>query len=194
MATQFHATVEELELYALDRLADAGLARLEEHLIGCATCLQCFDEIEACAAGMREALMEGDEHSGWDLLGWLRRPAVSMFLGFVILLTVMALFSRRPVALAPSAALQIPTAGSGMPIAPPTRELNITIHDALPDSGPFRVEVVTRAGKTVWSSLATASAQGIEIKMQWSMTAGDYVLRLYAISGQKLKDYAFRIG
>lgn len=96
MNAQRHGTDDQLELYALDRLADSESIRVEEHLITCGTCRRRFDEIEAWAAGMREALMSesGVEESGWDLLGWLRRPAVSMTLGFVALITLMALLFR----------------------------------------------------------------------------------------------------
>lgn len=195
--THFHGTQDQLELYALDLLADSEFIRVEEHLIVCATCRRRFDEIESYVDGMREALVTdagAGEETGWDLLSWLRRPVVSMTLGLVVLLTAMALLNRGPAKLAPSAAMQIPAAGSGTPVAPPTRELDVTISDALRDSGPFRVEVLNPAGRTIWNGLAAADAKGVEVKVQQRMTPGDYFLRLYSVSGEKLKDYAFRIG
>lgn len=50
-----HTTDEQLELYALTRLADSELALLEEHLLICASCREKLDAIAQFAAGMRDA-------------------------------------------------------------------------------------------------------------------------------------------
>ncbi len=197
MDAHFHGSQDELELYALDRLTEPEFIRLEEHLIVCATCRHGFEETEDYVAGIREALMadaEAREGSGWDVSGWLRRPAVSMTLGFLVLVAAMALLSRGPAKVLPITALQIPAPGGGTPVAPLARELDVSIGDAPRDGGPFRVEVLTAAGQTVWSGLAEAGPQGVEVKVQQPMTAGDYFLRLYSVSGEKLKDYGFRVG
>lgn len=196
MDKHFHSTADELELYALARMTNSEFAGLEEHLLICATCRGRLDEVEAYVTGMREVLEAdagGDEDSGWDLLNWLRRPAVAMTIGLVALVTAMALLSRGPAKVLPFSAMLIPAAGGGMPIAPPARELDVTINDGLRDSGPFRVEVLNPAGQTVWNGLAAADERGIEVKVQQRMTPGDYFLRLYSVGGEKLKDYAFRI-
>jgi hypothetical protein len=193
----FHGTTDQFELYALERLADSEFARLEEHLIVCATCRCRFDEVEAYATGMREALVTDAEKgpdSGVDLLGWLRRPAVSMALGLIVLIAAISLVSRGPAKLAANAALDLPASSGTKAVAPPTRELDVTINDALRDSGPFRVEVVTPAGQTVWNGLAALGPLGVEVKVQQRMTAGDYFLRVYSASGEKLREYGFRIG
>jgi hypothetical protein len=195
--THFHGTQDQFELYALDRLSEAEFVRLEEHLIVCATCRRGFEDIEDYAAGMREALMAEagpGEDSGWALSGWLRRPAVSMTLGFVLLLAVMALLSRGPAKVLPTAPLRIPAAGGGTPLAPLARELDVTIGDAPREGGPFRVEILNVGGQAVWSGLAEAGAQGVEVKVQQRITAGDYFLRLYSVGGERLKDYEFRVG
>jgi hypothetical protein len=178
--------MDELELYALARLPEKELVRLEEHLIVCPTCRCGFEEIEDYVVGMREILMADartGRDSGWDLLGWLRRPAVTMTLAFVALLAAMALLSRGPAQVLPSTALQIPA-----------RELDVTIGDALRDIGPFRVQVLNPAGQTVWSGLAESGPRGVEVRVQQPMTPGDYFLRLYSVSGEKLKEYGFRVG
>jgi hypothetical protein len=193
----FHGTADQFELYALERLDNPEFVRLEEHLIVCATCRCRFDEIEAFATGMREALVtdaESGQNSGVDLLGWLRRPAVSMALGLFVLIAAISLVSRGPAKLATNAVLDLPAAPSAKAVAPPTRELDVTINDTLRDSGPFRVEVVTPAGQTVWNGLAAIGPLGIEVKVQQRMTVGDYFLRVYSAGGEKLQEYGFRIG
>jgi hypothetical protein len=76
-----HGTDDQLELYALDWLPDSALPQLEEHLLICAACRERLDEIGAFALGMREARGE-ESQSRISWFGWLRRPAVSMALGF----------------------------------------------------------------------------------------------------------------
>jgi hypothetical protein len=195
--SHFHGTADELERYALDRLSDPDVGRVEEHLIVCAECRQRFDEIEAYVDGMRDALIKyaaADRDSGWDLLSWLKRPAVSMAFAFLVLVAAMGLFSRRQANLLPLVAMQIPAAGGVTPTAPPTRELDVTIREALPDGGPFRVEVLTPAGQEVWNGLASSGSEGVKVDVQQRLTAGDYFLRVFKVSGEKLKDYPFRIG
>lgn len=192
MEKHFHGTKDQFELYALDRLADSEFIRLEEHLIVCATCRRSFEEIEGYVSGMREALM-ADAESGRDMLGWLRRPGVSMALGLIMLIGVMVVLSRKPVEMLPSATLDLPAPG-GKATAPPTRELDVTVNDALRDSGPFRVEVINPAGQPVWSGLAALGPVGVDIKVQQRMTPGDYFLRIYSVGGEKLQEYGFHIG
>ncbi len=197
MNTHFHGAQDQLELYALDRLADSEFIELEEHLIVCATCRRRFDQMEAYISGMREALMadaEADQDFGWDLLRWLRQPAVSMTLALLVLLAAMALLSPGPAKLIPFATLQVPASDGRTPVAPPTRELDVTVTDRLPDSGPYRVEVLNPAGQRIWSGLAAAGPVNVGVKVQQRMTPGDYFLRFYTVAGQKLRDYPFRIG
>ena len=56
MEHNFHQTDDQLEQYALNRLPEADLPRLEEHLLTCVACQEKLDEIGDFALGMREAL------------------------------------------------------------------------------------------------------------------------------------------
>ena len=78
MEHHVRVTDDQLELYALDRLPDADLPGLEEHLMICANCRGRLDEIGAFALGMREASGVKTE-SPTDWLKWLRRPAAYRF-------------------------------------------------------------------------------------------------------------------
>lgn len=78
MEHHLHVTDDHLELYALDRLPDSNLPRLEEHLMICANCRERLDEINAFALGMREASgVEAEPRTDW--LKWLRGPAAYRF-------------------------------------------------------------------------------------------------------------------
>jgi anti-sigma factor ChrR (cupin superfamily) len=51
-----HQTAEQLERYALGRLAEPEQAVIEEHLLICEACRQRLDEVEAYAKAMRRAI------------------------------------------------------------------------------------------------------------------------------------------
>ncbi len=55
MENDFHGTEDQLELYALGRLPDSDLPRLEEHLLACTACREKLNGTADFALAMREA-------------------------------------------------------------------------------------------------------------------------------------------
>jgi anti-sigma factor RsiW len=53
-----HITDEDLELYALDRLAEAAAAPVEEHLLVCAECRDRLVEWDEYIRAMRAAMVK----------------------------------------------------------------------------------------------------------------------------------------
>ena len=53
-----HQSTEQLELYALGRLAEPEQAVIEEHLLICEACREQLDEVEAYAKAMRRAIAD----------------------------------------------------------------------------------------------------------------------------------------
>jgi len=193
----FHGTEDQLELYALGRLPDSDLPRLEEHLLVCTTCREKLNGIEDFALAMREAsgkvIVPKAGRVGWGLASFFRRPAVSMTLAFVALLAVLAVFSNGRTKFAPSASLQLTATRGEMPIAVAAREFDVTLSDGPREGGPFRIEVLNAMGASVWGGLAESGPVGVQFKLTQRLSQGDYFVRLYSVSGQVLREYGFRI-
>jgi hypothetical protein len=183
-----HQTDDQLELYALDRLPEADLPHLEEHLMSCAACREKLDEIGDFALAMREVTVPKTE---W--YGWLRRPAFSMALAFAALILVVGFLSNGRVKFAPAVSLQLTAMRGEMPVTVPAREFDLTLADGPREGGPFRVEVVNAMGQAMWTGLAESGASGVKVMVTQRITPGDYFVRLYSASGAMLREYGFRI-
>jgi hypothetical protein len=194
----FHWTEEQLEQYALGRLAGADLISLEEHLLLCDACQVRLDEIGAFAIGMREALSLQPEvapaATSKDWFAWLRRPVFAMAIaGAAALIAIVAVVSTGRMKVAPTATLQLTAIRGEMPATSPAHEYDLTLADAPGVGGPFRVEVVSGSGESVWKGPADSESKGAEVRIDEALKQGDYFVRLYAASGQMLHEYGFRI-
>lgn len=197
MGLSFHGTDDQLEAYALGRLGGSELAVLEEHLIVCPECRSRLSQIESFSTGMKQALAATPAAHGpvpkrpaWS--GWLRRPAVSMTAALVASVAIISIISNRP-KVAPVLSLTLTSTRGEMPVTAPARELDLTLANSPTDGGVFRVEILNVVGETVWSGLAQSTASGIQLKTQREIPPGDYFVRLYAASGDVLREYGFRV-
>jgi hypothetical protein len=193
-----HWSEDQLEAYVRGQLGSADVPRLEEHLLICSACQDRLDAAEDFAIGFREALETEpvatpapQSSPGW--FDWLRRPAFSMGLAFAGLILVIALFSNRKLALAPSASLVLTAMRGQLTETPPARTYDITLSDGPREGGPFKVQVMNAAGAPVWNGLAVAGASGTQFTEGRRIDPGDYFIRLYTIEGKVLREYGFRI-
>ncbi len=198
MDLNFHGTEEQLEQYALGRLAGADLISLEEHLLLCDACQVRLDETGPFAIGMREALSlepaAAPAVTPKDWFAWLRRPVFAMAIaGAVALIAIVAVVSTGKTKVAPTAMLQLTAIRGEMPATSPAREYDLTFADAPRAAGPFRVEVVNGSGEPVWRGSAGANSAAAEVRIDKALKQGDYFVRLYAATGQLLHEYGFRI-
>jgi hypothetical protein len=203
VGNDFHGTDDQLEQYALGRLPDSDLPRLEEHLLVCTTCREKLNGISDFALGMREALdataasapaaARGAGRAGWVLASFFRHPAFSMALAFAALLVVVGVFSNSGTKLAPRAAIQLTAVRGEMPVALPAREFDLTLADGPREGGPFRVEVLNAGGMSMWTGLVESGPEGVPVKVTQPLPQGDYFVRLYSVSGKVLREYGFRI-
>lgn len=194
MGLNRHGTDDQLEAYVLGRLRGPELAELEEHLLICSSCRDRLNEAENFASGMRDALSaraaDPSPRPAW--FDWLRKPAFSMLVAAIVLVSMISIFSTRRPKMAAVSALTLAANRGAMPAAPRARELDLTLSDS-PGNGVFRVELVDASGQTVWSGLAQSTAAGIQVKTQRQLPPGDYFVRLYAASGEVFHEYGFRI-
>jgi hypothetical protein len=193
----FHGTEEQLEQYALGRLAGADLISLEEHLLLCDACQVRLDEIGPFAIGMREALSlqpaVAPSATSKDWFAWLRRPVFAMAVaGAVALIAIVAVVSTGRTKLAPIAALQLTSIRGEMQATSPAREYDLTLADAPQAGSPFRVEVVNGNGEAVWKGSADGNITA-GVKIQQALQPGDYFVRLYSPSGSLVHEYGFRV-
>jgi hypothetical protein len=202
----FHGTQDQLELYALGRLPDSDLPKLEEHLLVCTTCREELKGTEDFALGMREAPVKDVKdvrdvkiaapqtgRMGWGWASFLRRPAFSMAFAFIALLVVLGVFSNGRAKFAPSASLQLTAMRGEMPVTVAAREFDLTLSDGPRVGGPFRIEVLNDMGASIWGGLAESGPAGVQFKLTQRLPQGDYFVRLYSVSGQVLHEYGFRI-
>jgi hypothetical protein len=194
----FHGTEEQLEQYALGRLAGADLISLEEHLLLCDACQIKLDDMGAFAIGMREALSLPPETApaatSKDWFAWLRRPVFAMAIaGAAALIAIVAVVSTGRTKVAPTAMLQLTAIRGEMPATSPAREYDLTLADAPRTGGPFRIDVVNGSGESVWKGPADSDSKGAEVKIDETLKQGEYFVRLYAASGQMLHEYGFRV-
>jgi hypothetical protein len=195
--TDSHRTEDQLEQYALGRLAGADLIALEEHLLLCDACQVRLDDIGAFAIGMREALSLPPEAvpaaTSKDWFAWLRRPVFAMAIaGAAALIAIIAVVSSGRTNLAPVAALQLTSIRGEMQTASPAREYDLTLADAPQAGSPFRAEVVNGNGEAVWKGSADGNIMA-GVKIQEALKPGEYFVRLYGPSGSLVHEYGFRV-
>lgn len=190
---------EQLELYALGRLAESEQVFLEEHLFVCASCREKLDGIGDFVQGMRGAGTQTETTAvgarffspGWA--AFLQRPAAAMALAFALLILVLGIFSIGRTKLVPVASLQLTAIRGTMPVTAPARTYDLLLYDVPLSASPYRVDVVDGAGGSVWSGLATAGQSGVEVNVPRHLAAGDYFVRVSAPDGKTLHEYGFRV-
>ena len=196
-AVTFHESDDRLELYALGRLPDSEIQRIEEHLLICNSCRDRLEDAESFALSMRDALKSQPLtpfFPGWfrsDWFSWLK-PQNAMLGAFAAALLAVGLFwVANGSRIAPVASLQLTaTRGSGIPSASPARELDLFFTDAVADS---RLDVVDASGAAVWTGTLTPADSRVEAKVKQAMSPGDYFARVFTPSGQMVHEYAFKV-
>jgi hypothetical protein len=199
--SRFHESDEVLELYALNRLSDSDVIRIEEHLIVCETCRDHLDETAGFALvnpAIRNELRSNPVtvRASGNWLAWLTtgfRPQFALAGAFAIALLAVIVFRAGNNPIAPVASLQL-TAMRGTEIrtVAPSRKLDLTFADALADQGALKVEVVDASGSPVWQGAATpGNTARVEIVKE--LAQGDYYARLYDSQSHLLHEYSFRV-
>jgi hypothetical protein len=221
-ASLMHLPEEALEKYAFGRLPHDQLPAFEEHLLCCEHCQRRLNAEDMFAEAMR-ILAETEDRAVATAYRPPRSSAPAPAGRLIrIISTVWSGFGRTPVWATVMAAiliagvvvwLPVRQGASGGPEAvvlttfrgaggaaevKAGRPLDLSIDvssflDAQAEPGPYRVEVVNAAGFPVWTATASPSAEKISARLERSLAAGIYWVRLYAPSGMLLREFGLHV-
>ncbi len=194
MDTSLHASDGWLELYALRRLSGSEVEQIEEHLLLCRSCLDRLEEIGTFALAMRNELKGLPAEPRPRSLNWFRWLPRRIALAGALAVALLGVYwVGRGGRLAPLASLQLTAMRGEMPTVGRAREIDLTLTDAPPVTGPFRVEVVDASGARVWSGTPQPAARGLKAKVGNRLSPGDYFVRLFGSTGRLLHEYGFHV-
>jgi hypothetical protein len=182
-----HMDTEKLERYSLGGIPQREAERIEEHLLLCEVCRRRLEETELYIASMRRAATEirRRPQRQWRLI------PILTFAACVILLVVgVRSWGLRP---QPAFAVNLVATRAmvgreSVPAGSP-----LWLHPDLTGLAPapsYRLEVVDHNGKQIWNGVLAASEGGTRIPPQ---RAGAYYVRMYATTGEILREYGLEI-
>ena len=205
MDKTFHESDERLELYALDRLSDSDVIRIEEHLLICDSCRDRLDDAANFAVPLRDELRKNPvphrSRQSSGVMDWLRgqfqtwaKPQFALTGALAMVLIGVAIFRPGNSPLVPLATLQLTAMrGADVKSVGPARELDLTFGDAPVTGGALNVEIVDAGGGPVWQGASRPEAGGIHARIAKALPPGDYFARLYDSPGHLVHEYAFRV-
>jgi hypothetical protein len=197
-ADKRHATDEVLEMYSMDRLAGLKLVEFEEHLLVCNSCqdrLAREDSIRQRVCDGAAVLQRPPVAASWRLpkLGWaagLVAAGLLVFAGF-------GWQSFRRSAMAPAAIVLETTRGAEdatLAAAPAGRPLALILElTGLEAHSEYRLEVVDAGGQPVFQSHGAPQNNKLIATLAKGLRAGSYFVRVYANTGELLREYALTV-
>jgi len=181
-----HLDEERIESYSRHTTSGSDLKQVEEHLLLCGSCRHRVELSDAYVLSMQHAaarVRKKRARAPWPL-GVPRFAFAAV--AAVLVLTVVLIPRKTPppfaISLAATRGARIEAkAPEGTPL---TMQLDVT---GLPGAAAYKVEMVDRAGKQVWSG----TFPGANVK---PIPAGTYFVRLYSPTGELLREYGIEIG
>jgi hypothetical protein len=188
----FHESEDRLELYALRRLPDSDVERIENHLLVCDACRDRLEEVSAFAFSMRATLKDNPViKSETRRFAWLT-PQLGMAGALAAILLAVGIFwTSRDAHILPVASLQLTALRAGeIKSVPRARELDLAFTDA---SASSRLDIVDAGGVTVWTGTLRSGAGRVEAKIGQVLSPGDYFARVSTTPGQPQHEYQFKV-
>ena len=188
-----HPTEDEFEEYAFGRVSEDDANAIEEHLLICEDCQYALhrttEYIQVMKAASAAYVAEHSTVSHKKKLGSESQGRKAAAAAALLLMCLTALWSWRNLPSDPTTiALEAYRAGgpSAMTQAPAGRPLNLQIDlKDLPPASGYRVEVVDINGRRVWFG-------GTPARLTKGLPAGTYWIRLFAESGELLREFGLR--
>jgi len=207
-----HVTEEILEEYSFGRIYEPQLGLLEEHLLICPQCQSLLSDVDEYASLMKAGLAslqlerQASPVSTAGAASLLRlalpqRSAANLLLAAAILLAMVgatAVFWRmRSADRLPAATVTLIALRGGegdVARAPSSRPLNLVFDRTdLPPDLSYRAEVLSSAGRQVWSGNVQIADQSLSARVDAPLRAGVYWVRLYSSGGRLLREFGLNI-
>jgi len=198
-AVNCHATTDMLENYSLGRLSGSALEQFEEHLLICQQCQERLAAEDAFTEAMHDAAMalgqKAAAPSRWMLALW-PKPAWAFGLAALALLIFAGAHwpSRHGAPAQPAVVLLQAMRGSeSQPVAsgrPLTLAFDLT---DLPQLAHYKLEVVDAGGRPVFQATAAPDNSRVQAVVAKGLPGGAYFARIYAPSGELLREYALTV-
>lgn len=190
-----HESDDQLELYALDRLPEDAVERVEEHLIVCEPCRVRFEEVGEFAVSMRQTLRTAPElvtprRLGW-FEGWQIRFAFGGAVACALALAFFATQNQKHASLPPMASLSLAAMRGTTPVVHPAQQLDLRLAGATGDN--LAVEIFDSNGQAVWQGRATVASATAHTVIRKELAAGSYFVRLKQPTGELLHEYGFDV-
>jgi predicted anti-sigma-YlaC factor YlaD len=191
-----HAAEADLEGYSMQTLSPEASARVEAHLLICATCRARLVEADTYVAAMKDAArylprqQPAPEPSRWRW-GWLRL-ILSVAAAASIGIAVVAFFTRHATPVPLTVSLQT-IRGPRNSQAPSRRPLALQLDlTGLAASPAYRIEVVDQSGHRVWQGAIASPAAVVSVNVP-PQKPGMYFVRVALPLGETLREYGLEI-
>ncbi len=196
MVRSLHESDDQLELYALDRLPDVAVERVEEHLMACTTCRTRVEEVGMFALTMRQALrtmpaLKLHRRAGW-FEGWRLRFIFSGAFAFAVLLAFFAIKNGREARLPPIASITLTAMRGATASTPRAKQFDLVLADSASRDKQL-AEVVDATGKLVWSGPVEAEGADTHLRIASALPLGAYFVRLKQPTGTLIREYGFEV-
>ncbi len=199
MDLSLHLSDDQLELYALDRLAEPEEDRIESHLLLCDPCRHRLDEVGAFAFAMTSALRKNPPYLDavepkfpWSLFAWRSWMLPGMAVAGAAAVLVVMLFVRQSDnrSLVPVATLALAATRGDAITAPQAREYDLLLSGSLPANAVVKVY----SGRDeMWKGQPVESPGGAQAKVDRALTPGAYIVRLEDAAGNTIREYGFEV-
>jgi hypothetical protein len=194
-----HVPAEMIEQYSMGRLDGSELEKFEEHLLICEKCQDRVALEDAFINGVRDAGKALAEQSAaprrWSFALW-PKPAWALGLAAISLLVFTGIEWRswRGATAQPAIVMLQTVRGSESALAAAGRPLKLDFDlTGLPQFGEYKIEVVDAAGTSVLQTKAARHDNRSQTVLARGLAAGTYFARVYAPSGELLREYALAV-
>jgi hypothetical protein len=203
-----HLPEDTLESYALGRLSEPELERVETHLLTCHSCQDALDEADAYVTAMKAALVEPSPESVSGSAWWnaltrrvvdsLRFPRLvpagalaAVFLAVAISQTDLWRLPGEEV----EVTLRSMRADAGPSTIPANTRLGLKIQSQyLRMDQSFSVKIVNAEGRQAWAGVPQFTHEnGYVVHVNKSLRPGNYWVRLYDAQQAMLQEYGLRL-
>jgi hypothetical protein len=189
-----HISEDVLEEYAFNRLSEAQMAPLEEHILICRACQEKLGEVDEYIRLMKLAALRPRINSE------LARPVWAGAIGILLAASAAAVIvgvlinsPRSPVARSAPVELVAFRGGEDMSHASAGRMVDLTIGSSdLPPSSQYRVQLVNADGQEEWIGYATASGAKLVVHVSKTLKRGLHWVRVSSASGELLREFGLR--